>query len=40
MLILLYEKGAVSKEELLRRLPEGLVPDVATLINEKDLEEA
>ena len=40
MLMLLYEKGAISKEELLCRLPEGLVPDAATLIKEKDLEEA
>lgn len=39
MLILLFEKGAISKEQLLSRLPEGLVPDVSTLIKENDLEE-
>ncbi len=39
MLMLLYEKGAISRKQLLSRLPEGLVSDVGLLIGEDIREE-
>lgn len=40
MLILLYEKGVINREQLLSRLPEGIVQNVTPLLNQEIKEEA
>ena len=35
MLINLFEKGIINREQLLLRLPEGMINDIETLISEK-----